>query len=240
MGGATHHRRRAQVFLHISIHAPRMGARLDAPAFGNFHWTFQSTRPAWGRDQCFIRSSEIFGHFNPRAPHGGATSVLLIVVQLHVFQSTRPAWGRDVHPAHLRHLLRISIHAPRMGARHGRTWISHGMVQFQSTRPAWGRDPRSGLRLQAVPYFNPRAPHGGATDTEAITRRMALISIHAPRMGARRARSDWHWYTRGFQSTRPAWGRDQACLTVQIPTVNFNPRAPHGGATSLIYRQGRC
>ena len=163
MGGATHHRRRAQVFLHISIHAPRMGARLDAPAFGNFHWTFQSTRPAWGRDQCFIRSSEIFGHFNPRAPHGGATSVLLIVVQLHVFQSTRPAWGRDVHPAHLRHLLRISIHAPRMGARHGRTWISHGMVQFQSTRPAWGRDPRSGLRLQAVPYFNPRAPHGGAT-----------------------------------------------------------------------------
>ena len=79
---------------------------------------------------------------------------------------------------------------------------------LQSTRPC-GRDPRSGLPLQAAPYFNPRAPRGGRRAVDRISKRTAkfqstrprggtthlpclfcsivTISIHTPRMGARRA-----------------------------------------------------
>ena len=102
------------------------------------------------------------------------------------------------------------------------------LATFQSTRP---RGARHGLHVikERTRDFNPRAPHGGATDTETITRRMALISIHAPRMGARpgvlakplptlnisihapRMGARPHKRLRlvahsSFQSTRPAWG----------------------------------
>ena len=59
----------------------------------------------------------------------------------------------------------ISIHAPRMGARHKPFFSADGMLAFQSTRPAWGA---TALYL----------------DEQGINK---AISIHAPRMGARRA-----------------------------------------------------
>ncbi len=56
----------------VSIHAPRVGARLinfKAKFYSNL---FQFTRPAWGRDAANCCS-----------------------VSVGSFQFTRPAWGRD-------------------------------------------------------------------------------------------------------------------------------------------------
>ena len=171
---------------HISIHAPRMGARRISRGSYPCRWSFQSTRPAWGRDVEPPTRTARKEDFNPRAPHGGATKGGRRTAESVAFQSTRPAWGRDPlqsPPAataanfnpraphggatgdgdSLWHERSISIHAPRMGARRSR---SRGTIQKK--------------------YFNPRAPHGGATSRTLQARRRP-----------------------SFQSTRPAWGRDQ-------------------------------
>ena len=58
------------------------------------------------------------GHFNPRAPCGGATVGTVSVKTSAEFQSTRPVRGRDVgYYGDMLALCAISIHAPRAGAR---------------------------------------------------------------------------------------------------------------------------
>ena len=148
---------------------------------------FQSTRPAWGRDPLPYGNARRARHFNPRAPHGGATS-----------DSCR-----------VRRRSCISIPAPRMGARQS---ILSALVDgplFQSTRPAWGRDYMFKIIYKQVRNFNPRAPHGGATAASIARCTSSRISIHAPRMGAR-----------------------LALFLSEMRERNFNPRAPHGGATA--------
>ena len=131
--------------------------------------------------------------FNPHAPHGGATSV------------------RVEHFTNIG----ISIHTPRMGARHPKAYAEELAQKFQSTRPAWGRDAAEGRDRPCLG-----------------------ISIHTPRMGARprgKSREDGGHL---FQSTRPAWGRDQARSRRCCSAFNFNPHAPHGGATmSCLWRK---
>ena len=75
-------------------------------------------------------------------------------------------------------------------------------------------------------------------------------------MGARRGRISSQFSAGLFQSTRPAWGRDvfaeklavKTLISIHTPrmgarpqerqdingTVNFNPHAPHGGATKCL------
>ena len=148
---------------------------------------FQSTRPAWGRDPKLLSLLHRGENFNPRAPHGGATVAIV------------PKAGGFV----------ISIHAPRMGARPRTHAEFGGDLAFQSTRPAWGRDDGQYHRPHQQRDFNPRAPHGGATEGEPFTVSLVLISIHAPRMGARHVCSGFRPHVAQFQSTRPAWGRDE-------------------------------
>src|SRR5690625_5160771 len=61
----------------VSIHAPRVGAR---PYNGHpqleIHM-FQSTRPAWGRDGVSAHIQPLELSINPRTPRGCATGVLL-------------------------------------------------------------------------------------------------------------------------------------------------------------------
>ena len=52
-----------------------------------------------------------------------------------------------------------------------------------------GARPRGVTDYELLLYFNPRAPHGGATRRPRVRDLVNLISIHAPRMGAR------HTYT---------------------------------------------
>ena len=170
-----------------------MGARPPQVLRQVIEAAFQSTRPAWGRDTLSSRTGAAQMYFNPRAPHGGATrglpcscSCLLISIHAprmgarrkgtriardeHGFQSTRPAWGRDG----------LALCTLPLASR------------FQSTRPAWGRDQLARCAVADLFYFNPRAPHGGATHVLRAHIEGLFISIHAPRMGARR------WTIRNF------------------------------------------
>ena len=63
-----------------------------------FAFIFQSTLPARGSDCGHTATVELFGHFNPRSPQGGATR-----------EGRKPLL-----------LLKISIHAPRKGERQAR------------------------------------------------------------------------------------------------------------------------
>ena len=103
-------------------------------------------------------------------------------------------------------------------------------TKFQSTRPVWGATIFQPFNFPFTLYFNPRAPHGGATydnspplarvvisihaprmgarPPRSVRSQAATISIHAPRMGARRAPAVPYAAIMEFQSTRPAWGRD--------------------------------
>ena len=100
---------------------------------------FQSTRPVWGATfnglLCFQYNAGIsihaprvgrddlfdflglrgFKHFNPRAPCGARPHLTIAKFACLIFQSTRPVWGATIVKHHTRHVIAISIHAPRVG-----------------------------------------------------------------------------------------------------------------------------
>ena len=217
----------ARLDLAISIHAPAWGATVEAGRC-KLELIFQSTRPAWGRDTLRDWSTPPCSHFNPRAPHGGATSRATRQFGQTSFQSTRPAWGRD----------KAGL-PPRTAPG-----------QFQSTRPAWGRDDLFSKWLSLSRHFNPRAPHGGATVFVLFVYHPLVISIHAPRMGARHTLQRYLTPQVLFQSTCPAWGAThwswcsqyKVSISIHVPRVgrdlrylhnvpyywDFNPRARVG------------
>ena len=79
--------------------------------------------------------------FNPRAPRGGATVLCLqpskeLLVSIH---APRVGARHDEIWQAVRDAM-VSIHAPRVGARLLEEWAHQDAELFQSTRPAWGRD----------------------------------------------------------------------------------------------------
>ena len=118
--------------------------------------------------------------------------------------------------------------------------------------PAWGATCAEVL-LVGVFQIAIRAPVWGATHLHAVVDVIFRISIHTP-VWARRGKTYSYSFdisfqstrphgarqlftarsTAGcvFQSTRPAWGRDTSAKLLRRVAQNFNPHAPHGGATT--------
>ena len=92
-----------------------------------------------------------------------------------------------------------------------------------------GRDPTSRSPRASRHHFNPRA-RVGRDAAEEVARLDLAISIHAPAWGAT-VEAGRCKLELTFQSTRPVWGRDGLCAFRIPSTRDFNPRAPHGGAT---------
>ncbi len=135
--------------------------------------------------------------------------------------------GRDWHERSSRRLLRVSIHAPRVGrddlaerlhcarrvsihaARGGRdpVPVMNGSAPslFQPTRPAWGATAAQPSPSARSIRFNPRAPRGARRLPHVARDRRRRVSIHAPRVGRDRC-----------LPPSTSWSR---C---------FNPRAPRG------------
>ena len=207
--GARHATEAAQIQARaISIHTPRMGARLAALICSACSARFQSTRPAWGRDVAAL--GRIIGFdISIHTPRMGARHIFLEEFDLSItFQSTRPAWGRDsCRTTSASTSINFNPHAPHGGATIP-PQIRFVQPQFQSTRPAWGRDLRTRSAYLPQRHFNPHAPHGGATLHPLLAMMMICISIHTPRMGARQTPDVRLKERELFQSTRPAWGRD--------------------------------
>ena len=99
----------------ISIHAPRVGRDRDWCRAYEHRQRFQSTRPVWGATRNSRRRTRIHIYFNPRAPCGARPLIKLLYGSFLSFQSTRPVWGATTADRQKHLLIKISIHAPRVG-----------------------------------------------------------------------------------------------------------------------------
>ena len=165
-GGATGHCSRGLPCPEVSIHAPRVGARLSppfstcgsggevsihAPRVGarpgqQIHkWRprmFQSTRPAWGRDGVgLLKLCQHFLFQSTRPAWGRDERWVCGTYTARAFQSTRPAWGRDGRrPANGFSPFLFQSTRPAWGRDLVCYATASNVSKFQSTRPAWGRD----------------------------------------------------------------------------------------------------
>ena len=166
----------------ISIHAPRTGS-----------------------DENKIELCSLYGHFNPRSPHGER-------------RAGRYNPGRNGE---------ISIHAPRTGSDSRAFFSSSTALSFQSTLPARGATARIHAVRRAVLLISIHAPRTGS-DVHALAQRHRLdISIHAPRTG-----SDLQLFD-AFRKLRisihaPRTGSDAISSSRWSASPHFNPRSPHG------------
>src|SRR5690625_3756882 len=149
---------------YVSIHAPRVGARLGLGIALCAPQGFNPRAPRGGATRIVIYRGRNSKSFNPRAPRGGATPV------------ARQA-GLSIE---------VSIHAPRVRARLDGSDDNLYADAFQSTRPAWGRDTIVAWRLTTTQTFQSTRPAWGRDSSSR----------------------PWPASVAVFQSTRPAWGRD--------------------------------
>ena len=141
----------------------------------------------WGATCSRSARIDLTRNFNPRTPCGVRLSL----------------------PSYLSQILRISIHAPRVGCDIQDCLHHFGVEQFQSTHPAWGATvsmmqawsdcmisihaPRVGCdRCRDPPvwrswHFNPRTPCGVRRAFPSTYGGRSRISIHAPRVGCDRS-----------------------------------------------------
>ena len=170
------------------------------------------------------------------------------LLTLGQFQSTLPARGATFVLYSLLPCCFISIHAPRTGSDLINLRNSP-ISRFQSTLPARGAtlcaalscvlaadfNPRSPhgerqnrpVRHRSFRHFNPRSPHGERHDSAGGNRRNH-ISIHAPRTGSDNEVLATGKMTIKISIHAPRTGSDIAALLTYAPSLDFNPRSPHG------------
>ena len=214
---------------------------------------FQSTLPAWGATSDG-RDGAHAGDFNPRSPRGERPGLSLRCPVISDFNPRSPR-GERLRPVRITRLI----------------------AKFQSTLPAWGATFISTVPSTIVCYFNPRSPRGerllltpkkqghslfqstlpawGATADVLKRAILAIISIHAPRVGsdmypsccflpfllisihAPRVGSDISFPSScilaTFQSTLPAWGAT-FLSPIELTKDLFQSTLPAWGATYTI------
>ena len=191
----------------ISIHAPRVGSDSPPPC------------PALaGTD------------FYPRSPRGERRRrSLKMYGQLHHFYPRSPRGERPVAVVDFGGVIRISIHAPRVGSDNGLVFL--GLPQgnnFYPRSPRGERPQQYWHNMCIYCHFYPRSPRGERRDAAVLQALPQAISIHAPRVG-----SDARPYVRDsktgkFLSTLPAWGATALRWPHQGMRPNFYPRSPRG------------
>ena len=82
--------------------------------------------------------------------------------------------------------------------------------------------------MEAIKYFNPRAPCGARPGGQKWRVPCCIISIHAPLAGRDAINATIIIKAAEFQSTRPLRGATQTGRSLRTGTPNFNPRAPCG------------
>ena len=145
----------------ISIHAPAWGAT-QALLRPPISLIISIHAPAWGATADDLPRADVLA-FQSTRPRGARLTMRVTRSGSLAFQSTRPRGARLRFGGRARTAAPFQSTRPR-GARQGTDQDCRFIFRFQSTRPAWGRD-------DGVPhlYIKP-----------------IVISIHAPRMGARR------------------------------------------------------
>ena len=128
---------RENIFLLISIHAPRMGSDFARTADCSHGVLISIHAPRMGSDEEAHDHQRNHNHFNPRPPHGERPSAFHVDVRIN----------------------NISIHAPRMGSDPDAVTVVELKEKFQSTPPHGERPGITGTNWQ-LQYFNPRPRMG--------------------------------------------------------------------------------
>ena len=152
-------------------------------------------------------------------------------------------------PVFLTFLSVAPVYHARVEARPKIMGILDGANIFQSTRPhgarllvlvLWlplhhfnprarvGRDRTTWYFAPTLPHFNPRAPCGARLTMEELASLCARISIHTPRMGARRQSMRIKNSPEAISIHAPRMGRDSIISTSTACGTHFNPRAHTG------------
>ena len=122
-----------------------------------------------------------------------------------IFQSTLPVWGATKQGADADTVIRISIHAPRVGSDDFGFRVADNVEYFNPRSPC-GERPQVAHQLNAVARFQSTLPVWGATLSHAKTDTTQNISIHAPRVGSDAGYVAKTALNKIFQSTLPVWG----------------------------------
>ena len=173
----------------ISIHAPRVGGdpqRLQKlrerrnfnprppcggrPArrlAGPFPNHFNPRPPCGGRRYGRSSIRTYPPDFNPRPPCGGRLRAASSPISPRIFQSTPPVWGATGEECSPRgKLIKISIHAPRVGGDHGRAQHGHTRPAISIHAPRVGGDADPAHRSLLNKAFQSTPPVWGATSAE--------------------------------------------------------------------------
>ena len=145
-------------------------------------------RSPHGERQRHNSGTSEYDYFNPRSPHGERRVKIFTTKAVRNFNPRSPHGERQRQQMRQINRRRISIHAPRTGSDSGSKCGRSIAAVFQSTLPA-----------------------RGATAAVHTCRHGVNISIHAPRTGS------------------------DSCSRLQVRgSYNFNPRSPHGERQATI------
>ena len=104
--------------------------------------------------------------------------------------------------------------------------------EFQSTRPRWARPMRRAAHAKSSPFQSTR-PRWARQYLPCKERRIMVISIHAPAMGAT-MRCSLCSHLMPFQSTRPRWARP-AAPPPKIDQAPFQSTRPRWARLRLMF-----
>ena len=113
--GATRQRWLESSRRNISIHAPRVGS--DTFRFLScLCGAYFNPRSPCGERLTTTTGGRLMMNFNPRSPCGERHLVRSLCMEIFLFQSTLPVWGATDKIKYVSRIIRISIHAPRVGS----------------------------------------------------------------------------------------------------------------------------
>ena len=146
---------------------------------------FQSTLPVWGATGGQSACAAVLKNFNPRSPCGERRDFCKWSVWPLRFQSTLPVWGATlILSLRLFIILKISIHAPRVGSDELRLAVVTQMYYISIHAPRVGSDQNQCPEKNQKSDFNPRSPCGERRSKAVPPSVRKPISIHAPRVGS--------------------------------------------------------
>ena len=158
---------------------------------------------------------------------GGATAYGMDASTAYQISIHAPRGGSDQQFQELQRQAKISIHAPRGGSDLWPNGLTKQDEEFQSTLPVGGATTACQNHHEHLCYFNPRSPWGERPAVVVGSKIVSRISIHAPRGGSDRRKSDSTAQGQNFNPRSP-WGERQAVLGCSVFDGDFNPRSPWG------------
>ena len=219
----------------ISIHAPRVGSDGCWRSASRPRSDFNPRSPCGERPRSQVSPAQSPQNFNPRSPCGerlcaaAADFQLLLRISIHA-----PRVGSD-RPNDLLHglILVISIHAPRVGSDQAEVAERTRKINFNPRSPC-GERRLAGSDGKLIVEFQSTLPVWGATGDHLLHPGPAGFQSTLPVWGATKCRQSRSRETR-FQSTLPVWGATSD-LCAFLPTqYNFNPRSPCGERRSSSF-----